>query len=83
MFGIKFLLGVSVCAGLLSAPGEAAEPNSAPHKSTNVTVESSKLEPFSIDEKTEPENKRATFYSDQNSSVDINENGEPNLNMRF
>ena len=55
----------------------------AERKSTNVKVDSSDLEPFSINEKTEPKEKRVTFYSDQNSAVDVNENGEPNLNMRF
>ena len=81
--GLKFSLCAAVLSGFLSARGEAAESNISPHKSTNVTVESSQLEPFSINEKTEPKEKRAVFYSDQNSSVDINENGEPNLNMRF
>ena len=53
------------------------------HKNTNVTVTNSDLEPFSLNDKTEPKEGRPTFYSDQNASVDINENGEPNLNTRF
>ena len=81
--GLKFLLFAFVLFSFLSACGEAAELSASPHKSTHVTVESSELQPFSINDKTEPKDKRTVFYSDQNSSVDVNENGEPNLNMRF
>ena len=80
---LKFFVFGFVIFCFLSVCGEASEAYPSPRKSTNVTVESSQLEPFSINEKTEPKDKRAVFYSDQNSSVDINENGEPNLNMHF
>ena len=83
VFGVKFLLCVFAGVCFFNAASKAAEPSASSRKSTNVTVDSSKLEPLSIDEKTQPKNKRPTFYADQNSSVDINENGEPNLNMRF
>ena len=83
IFGLKIPSLVLVMLVFLSVRIEANESAPPPHKNINVTVESSQLEPFSIDEKTEPKEKRAVFYSDQNSSVDINENGEPNLNMRF
>ena len=86
----RLLLKTTPCiflsAGLLTASFvHAAEMSngSFSHKNTRLTVASSDLEPFSLNEKTEPKNKRAVFYSDQNSSVDINEDGEPNLNMRF
>lgn len=80
-FHVILLAGILTTASLIAAGGAAAA--SVSHKSTNVTVASSDLEPFSLDEKTEPKEKGIVFYSDQNSSVDINENGEPNLNMRF
>ena len=51
-------------------------------KNINVTFSSDDLEPFDINKKTEPE-ERTTFYSDPNANIDVNENGEPNLNMRF
>ena len=79
--GFLFCAFALVC--LASAQSEAAEPSPSPHKNIHVTVESSQLSPFSINEKTEPKEKRLVFYSDQNSSVDVNDNGEPNVNMRF
>jgi len=81
--GLKFSLSTFMLFVFLSVCAEAAEPKVSPRKSTNVTIDSAQLEPFSINEKTEPKDKRAVFYSDQNSSVDINDNGEPNLNTRF
>lgn len=81
--GLKFSSSAIVLFGLLNAYVEAAELNPSPGKGTHVTVESSELQPLSINEKTEPKDKRVVFYSDKDSSVDINENGEPNLNMRF
>ena len=83
VYGVKFSLFMLVLFSFLNARGEASELGPISHKSTNVTVKSSELQPFSINEETEPKNKRTVFYSDQNSSVDVNENGEPNLNMRF
>ena len=52
-------------------------------KGPNVRIDSSELEPFSLNEKTEPREKPAVFYSDQNSSVELNDDGEANLNTRF
>ncbi len=83
MDGLKFLLGAIVSYNFLSAHGYAAELSPSPHKSTNMTVESSQLEPFSIDKKSEPKYKPDDTYSSQNAGIDVNENGEPNLNMRF
>ena len=53
------------------------------HKGPNVKIDSSELEPFSLNEKTEPKEKPPVFYSDQNSSIELNDNGEANLNTRF
>ncbi len=53
------------------------------HKSTNVTVDSSNLEPFSLNEKTGSKEDYAASYSDQNSGIEVNDKGESNLNMRF
>ncbi|OIO36998.1 MAG: hypothetical protein AUJ72_05420 [Candidatus Omnitrophica bacterium CG1_02_46_14] len=69
--------------GFSSAFADSLGSTSASRKGPNITVESVPMESSFINDKTESGNKRPTFYSDQNSSVDINENGEPNLNMRF
>ena len=52
-------------------------------KGTNVQIDSSELEPFSLDKKTEPKEKKPVFYKDDKVALDLNENSEPNLNMRF
>ena len=80
-FAAVFLMGLCFATPLAEA-GEAAG-HSFSHKSTNVIVSSSDLEPFSLNEKTESKEKRLSFYSDDKANIDINENGDPNLNMHF
>ena len=64
---------------VLQLPGfcQAAE-----HSSTNITVDSNDLEPFSLNKKTEPDEK-PIFYQDQNMTVGINDDAEPNVSSRF
>lgn len=76
-----FLMGLCFATPLAVA-GETVG-RSLSHKSTNVIISSSDLEPFSLNKKTESEEKRPTFYSDDKANIDINENGDPNLNMHF
>ena len=57
----------------------------APHstgKSTHMTVDSSELEPFSLIEKPEPD-ERIQFYKDGDVVGGFNENGEPNIGTKF
>jgi hypothetical protein len=46
-------------------------------------VDSRELEAYSLDEKLGVKDERLTFYRDGEAAIDVNEDGEPNLNMRF
>ena len=86
MFMKRYLAGVfliGLCFAASLAVAEETDDHFSSHKSTNITVSSSDLEPFSLNKKTESEEKRPTFYSDDKANIDINENGDPNLNMHF
>jgi hypothetical protein len=61
---------------LASAPAWAAS------KGTNVQVDSGDLEPFSLNRKTDPDD-RFKFYEKDSTSVGFNENGDPSLNLLF
>ena len=50
-------------------------------KGTNISVDSSQLEPFGPS-KNDKEG-RLTFYRDENVAVDVNDDAEPNMNMQF
>lgn len=80
-FVAVFLIGLFFTTPLFAA--EEATGRSFSRKSTNVTVSSSDLEPFSLNEKTESNEERHKFYSDDKTSIDVNEDGDPNLNMHF
>lgn len=51
-------------------------------QNAHVTVDSSELEPLSIDKKTDPAEK-PIIYSDGSTSVGFNDDAEPNLSTRF
>lgn len=55
---------------------------SAESRSTNIKVDSSDLEPFSIDKHTDPEGK-PVIYSDGQVAVGFNDDGDPNVATRF
>ncbi len=79
---IKIVLSALVLSsalwGLRQGPCEAAQASAG----VNVQVDSTDLEPYSIDKKTDPE-ERAVFFKDENAALEINEDGDPSLNMRF
>ncbi len=56
---------------------------SSTQKGPNVKIDTADLGLISLNEKTEPKEKRPVFYADGNTSLDINEDGDPNINMRF
>ena len=66
-----------VCAGrtYLFADGPAVD-----HKSVNVVVDSAE-QPLSVDKKTDPEQKPS--YQDSNTSVSLDSDSGPNMNMKF
>ena len=80
---IWFFILAGFFAGVRPSLADEASSSAVSHKGPHVTVDSTELEPFSLNEKTEPKNERAVFYSDEKASVDINDEGEPNLNMHF
>ncbi len=84
LFSLLTVIAIGLLIARSSKASEVDDSNTAAvHKNLKITVDSTQLDEKSLDEKTEPKDKRVVFYSDKDSSVDINENGEPNLNMRF
>lgn len=83
----KKSLYVFLFAGFFAAVPALADDSipagTSSHKGLNVTVTSSGIGPTELNDKTDPEFKSNLSNSDKNTAVDINENGEPNLNMRF
>ena len=57
-------------------------PSSAAGRGTNITVDSSDREPFSLNKKTETDEK-PVFYKDENITMGFNEDAEPNISSRF
>ena len=54
----------------------------AAHRSTDVQVESGSVDEL-IDKKINPPKERFAFYRDSEKSLEINEDGDPNMNLRF
>ena len=77
----KVFMGLVVAATLLTGFTSSGRADAA--KGPHVTVNSADLEPFSLDKKTEPREKKPVLYHDDNVALDFNDNSEPNLNMRF
>ncbi len=78
---LLFLGGVFIAA----SAGASTDPAKAPlssHRSTNITVTSSELEPFDLNRKTDAE-ERIKFYQDENTVVGFNDQGEPGVGTRF
>ena len=62
---------------LLAGPfAQAAHPN------TDVQVQSGPIDEL-VDKKINPPEERFAFYRDDEKSLEINEDGEPNMNVRF
>ncbi|MBI2095096.1 MAG: hypothetical protein HYT89_02890 [Candidatus Omnitrophica bacterium] len=55
----------------------------ASFRGTNVSVDSRELEPFSIEDKKKGEDEKFYFFREGDTAMDINEDGDPNLNFRF
>lgn len=51
-------------------------------KGPNVSIDSSELEPFDINKKTDPEQK-PEIYVDQNTTIGFNDDAQPSVGMRF
>lgn len=62
-----------------AAPAPEPEPKK---RNTDIQIESSH-EDLSFLNQENKKKERFRFYSDQKASIDINEDGDPNLNMRF
>lgn len=85
------LLGFLVFAGLFgvaAAPGVCAADSSGdsamPRKGVMMTVDTEETGLVSLNERMgSGEEDRPVFYRDEAIAVDINEEGEPNLNTRF
>ena len=54
----------------------------AENHSTHIVIDSQDLQPFSDGEPRDKE-ERFAFYRDEKVSVDLNDDGDPNLNMQF
>ena len=55
----------------------------APSRGTNVSVDSRELEPFSIKDQEKDKDEKFYFFREGDTAMDINENGDPNMNFRF
>lgn len=55
----------------------------AQKKSTNVQVDSRDLEPFSMDDRIGKREQKPQFYKDEEKTIGINDDGDPNVSMRF
>lgn len=74
------LLLLSITA--LTAWADAAPAPEPKKRNTDIQIESSH-EDLSFLNQENKKKERFRFYSDQKASIDINEDGDPNLNMRF
>lgn len=52
-------------------------------KNTNVQVDSRDLEPFSLDDRLGRHEEKFHFYKDNDKMVGFNDDGDPNVSMRF
>ena len=57
--------------------------SSAHARGTDIKVDSAELDSFSIDDRLKVKDEKLRFYKDENVSVDVNDDGAPNMNMRF
>ncbi len=51
--------------------------------STDGVVDTKDLGPISLNEKTRTGNEKTVFYQEGNTAVSINEDGDPNVGMKF
>ena len=79
----KYRTGFAAGAALGLALLAQAAPLAAAPSGPNTRVSSDELAPLSIDDKTGGAEKRPTFYTDGNTSLEIDNDGNPNLNRRF
>ena len=80
---VIFLFLVTAFAGMLSME-KCAYSGEKPHRSTDVKVESSSVDEAFLNQKIDnaPEEK-LTVYKDGDKSVSLNEDGDPNMSLRF
>ncbi|OGW83240.1 MAG: hypothetical protein A3C47_02080 [Omnitrophica bacterium RIFCSPHIGHO2_02_FULL_51_18] len=64
------------------ASNEIAKASISPGRSTHFTVDSSELEPFDLNKKTDEEG-GIKFYQDGNTTIGFNEDGGPAVGTRF
>ncbi len=78
-----FLIGtIFLASSFAFAEADIPKTSEMPKKGPNFTVDSSDLEPFDLNKKTDPDEK-PIFYKDGNTTVGFNDEGEPNVGMRF
>jgi hypothetical protein len=82
IFKIIFVLGIFMIASKTGWTDADPSAPSQPKKGPNFTVSSDELEPFSIDKKTDPDEK-PVLYSDGNMAVGFNDDAQPNVGYRF
>lgn len=70
-----------LCPTLVFADAGAGEETPI-KKGPNVSVDSTELEPFDINKKTDPEQK-PEIYVDQNTTIGFNDDAQPSVGMRF
>lgn len=55
---------------------------SASARPENIVVDTKELGPINLNEKAEPK-ERVVFYEEGNTAVSINDDGDPNVGMKF
>lgn len=63
--------------------GHAWALESSPSRNTDIKVDSGDFDDLFLDQKINPPEERLGFPVDESTAIEINEDGDPNLNMRF
>lgn len=75
--GLFFTVLFVVVCGIVAAARNAQA------RSTDVVIDTNDSGPISLNDKVNADNERVVFYQEGNTAVSINEDGDPNVGMKF
>ena len=77
------LVAVPLTATLTAVGAVWAEGLTSKPKDVNIRVESEPLGELMLDQKAPPPEEKFAFYTENDTSVGLNEDGDPNMSVRF
>ncbi|GEM_PF-6086387 len=79
----SFLLAGFLLMTGVARPDVGAGERLSAGRGTNLSVDSGDIEDFLLKDKTKDKDDRLVFYRNKDMAVDINDTGDPNMNLRF